>query len=128
MSAMRRRLASPTPSSTTRCPSMKISPSSGSCAPPRIFISVLLPAPFSPMSASTSPGCSDSETPDSAVTPGKRLVIPRICNNEAGADESAGLGVVLDTDILAEDARTRALALFLHFRQLGAERGHVFLA
>src|SRR5690606_4288012 len=48
------------------------------CAPPKIFIRVLLPAPFSPMRASTSPACKESETPSSASTPGNRLVIPLI--------------------------------------------------
>ena len=62
MSAMPSRFASRTPESTTGLPSSWISPSSGRYAPPRIFISVLLPAPFSPMSASTSPAESVSET------------------------------------------------------------------
>ena len=42
---------------------------------------MLLPAPFSPMSASTSPARAVSETSRSAVTPAKRLPIPRISSN-----------------------------------------------
>src|SRR5688500_10519754 len=64
--------------SSTALPSSSTCPSSGSCAPPRIFINVLLPAPFSPISASTSPRPRDRETFLSATTPGKRLVMPLI--------------------------------------------------
>src|SRR5262249_53797291 len=49
--------------------------------PPRIFISVDLPAPFSPTSATTSAGRASSETLLSATTPGNRLLIPRISSN-----------------------------------------------
>src|ERR1700722_9156410 len=44
--------------------------------PPRIFISVDLPAPFSPMRASTSPGRTRRLTFSSARTPGKDLLTP----------------------------------------------------
>src|ERR671937_63390 len=43
-----------------------------------MFISVDLPAPFSPRSACTSPRRRSKSTLSSATTPGKRLVIPRI--------------------------------------------------
>src|SRR5262245_10739752 len=43
-----------------------------------IFISVDLPAPFSPISACTLPGWSATSTFSSASTPGKRLPIPFI--------------------------------------------------
>ena len=56
---------------------MAISPPSGGCAPARIFIRVLLPAPFSPTSAWTSPGHIVRSTPLSARTPGKLFVTPR---------------------------------------------------
>src|SRR6187399_61799 len=69
--------------SSTALPSSRTCPSSGSCAPPRIFINVLLPAPFSPINASTSPRPSDRETSLSATTPGKRLVMPRIESKSA---------------------------------------------
>src|SRR3954447_2856339 len=38
---------------------------------------VLLPAPFSPSSAWTSPSSASKSTPAFAITPGNRLVIPR---------------------------------------------------
>src|SRR4051812_12403540 len=43
-----------------------------------MFISVLLPAPFSPSRAWIWPGWIDRSMPSLATTPGKRLVIPRI--------------------------------------------------
>src|SRR4030095_2020318 len=48
--------------------------------PPRIFIRVDLPAPFSPASATTSPALIWKSTPLSACTPPKRFSIPRICS------------------------------------------------
>src|SRR5262245_59375372 len=49
--------------------------------PPRIFINVDFPAPFSPTSATISPGRASSETLLSATTPGNRLPIPCISSN-----------------------------------------------
>ena len=43
-----------------------------------MFESVLLPAPFSPSSACTSPTAASKSTPSLATTPGNRFVIPRI--------------------------------------------------
>ena len=43
-----------------------------------MFESVLLPAPFSPSSACTSPTSASKSTWSFASTPGKRLVMPRI--------------------------------------------------
>src|ERR1041385_5405095 len=48
-------------------PSIVIEPSSGRSEPAITFISVLLPAPFSPMSACTSPSRSSRSTPSSAT-------------------------------------------------------------
>src|SRR5579862_6710726 len=59
-------------------PSTRISPSSARCAPARIFMSVDLPAPFSPTSTSTSPRYNVSETPESARTPGNDFPMLRI--------------------------------------------------
>ena len=42
-----------------------------------MFESVLLPAPFSPSSACTSPSAASKSTPSFATTPGNRFVIPR---------------------------------------------------
>ena len=43
-----------------------------------MFESVLLPAPFSPSSACTSPTFASKSTPSFATTPGKRFVMPYI--------------------------------------------------
>ena len=53
------------------------SPLSGWWTPARILTSVLLPAPFSPTSAWTSPGSSSSETSSSACVAPNRLEMPR---------------------------------------------------
>ena len=58
---------------STGCPAIRISPPSGGWTPPRIFISVLLPAPFSPISASTSPGRASSDTFDERGDAGEAL-------------------------------------------------------
>ena len=42
-----------------------------------MFESVLLPAPFSPSSACTSPSAASKSTPSFATTAGNRFVIPR---------------------------------------------------
>src|SRR5581483_5855675 len=59
-------------------PPIWMTPASGRCAPASTLMSVLLPAPFSPSSASTSPAWSSRFTPASACTPGKDLAIPSI--------------------------------------------------
>ncbi len=51
-------------------------PASGRCTPSMMRISVDLPAPFSPTSASTSPARMPSDTSDSACTTPKRLETP----------------------------------------------------
>src|SRR4051812_5229577 len=43
--------------------------------PERILTSVLLPAPLSPQSATTSPACTDSDTPASDWTPPNHLTM-----------------------------------------------------
>src|SRR5881394_1069553 len=67
------RLASRAFFNRTRRPASRISPSSGSWTPARSFISVDLPAPFSPTTAWTSPQRISKLTWSSAVTPPKRL-------------------------------------------------------
>ncbi len=64
-------------------PSSTISPSSGRQTPASTFISVLLPAPFSPTRPSTSPRWSVMPTRSSASTPGKRFEIARISRSGA---------------------------------------------
>ena len=49
-----------------------------------IFISLILPAPFSPMSACTEPGRSLSVTPSNALTPGNSFEIPLTSKGIAG--------------------------------------------
>src|ERR1700722_6009500 len=61
----------------TRRWSSSISPSSSWKTPEMALIRVDLPAPLSPAKATTSPGCTSSETPASACTPPKCLVALR---------------------------------------------------
>src|SRR5437016_5743542 len=56
-------------------PSTSIVPASGLISPASTFIKVLLPAPFSPISAWTSPFCKRRFTPSSATVGPKRLLI-----------------------------------------------------
>ena len=49
-------------------------------------MSVLFPAPFSPIRASTSPLLRMRETPRSAITPGNRLVMPLISSSAGVPD------------------------------------------
>ena len=51
-------------------PSTRIEPALGATTPPRIFISVDLPAPFSPTRPMTSPGATERLTSSRATTPG----------------------------------------------------------
>ena len=59
-------------------PSSVIRPASGCSAPDRIAISVLLPAPFWPTMAQTSPGRTDTSTPSTATVAPNAFRIPRI--------------------------------------------------
>src|SRR5215217_5141500 len=68
---------------STGSPLILMVPASLEMAPPRIFISVDFPAPFSPMSATISPVPTDKLTWSSATTPGNRLLIPSISRIEA---------------------------------------------
>ena len=70
-------IASPGVEKLTSRPPTEMVPSSGRCIPYRIFISVDLPAPFSPTSACTVPARTAKCTSLLATTPGKRLVMPR---------------------------------------------------
>ena len=59
-----------------------------------MFESVLLPAPFSPSSAWTSPTAASKSTASFASTPGKRFVMPRIAT--AGAVEAPAVTTAPD--------------------------------
>src|SRR5574337_737265 len=61
----------------TGSPRSRISPALGACTPEIALISVDLPAPLSPASASTSPHSRSKLTFSSACTPPKRLESPR---------------------------------------------------
>ncbi|OPZ65175.1 MAG: hypothetical protein BWY85_00750 [Firmicutes bacterium ADurb.Bin506] len=62
----------------TRSPLISISPESGRIRPVNMFISVLLPAPFSPRRAWISPRRTHRFAPLLATTPGNRFVTLRI--------------------------------------------------
>ena len=62
-----------------------------------MFESVLLPAPFSPSSACTSPAAASKSTASFATTPGKRFVIPRM----ATAGEAPGVPAPLASTVRA---------------------------
>src|SRR5579885_3098547 len=77
------------------CPSSLRLPRSAGCTPAMIFISVLLPAPFSPTSPWISPRASVKSTPRNASTPPKDLEIwPRsgTGGGEAAPPPASGLG------------------------------------
>ncbi len=59
-------------------------------APASTFISVLLPAPFSPQIECTSPAGATSDTSRNARTPPKFLVMCRISSRGEGPSAAAG--------------------------------------
>src|SRR5262252_6620918 len=67
-------------------PRKNIAPASGCSSPLMIFISVDLPAPFSPHTACTSPRFRSKSTSCSAVTAWNLLVIPRKRRRGGGRD------------------------------------------
>src|SRR5690606_37447820 len=84
----------------TRSPLTRISPSSGRCIPYRIFISVDLPAPFSPTTACTWPAATLSSMSLLATTPGNRLVIPRSSTAGSTSGQLVGYGDLPVHDLL----------------------------
>ncbi len=66
-------MASATVSDSRATPSIAIVPPDGATTPPRIFIRVDLPAPFSPISPTTSPRPAANETSRSACVAPKAL-------------------------------------------------------
>ena len=62
-----------------------MTPASGRSAPDRIAISVLLPAPFCPTSAHTSPGATWKSTPATATVAPNALRTPSIWKRGAAA-------------------------------------------
>src|SRR6516164_6174661 len=82
-----------------------------------MFERVVLPAPFSPSSACTSPTPASKVTPSFATTPGKRFVIPSM--RTAGGEEApvapaplpfvALAGATSDTGLRRRNPRDRSL-------------------
>src|SRR5215210_5712610 len=98
-------------------PFRKISPSSGRYSPVRMLDSVVLPAPFSPSSACTSPGAASKSTWSLATTAGKRLVTPRsaIAGREGGAEAPpSGLSALGATDDALDEPVHRVQVLDRH--------------
>ena len=85
---MPHRRAWATEENSTRSPSTTIVPAVGCMTPATIRINVLLPAPFSPTIANTSPRASVSDTSSNARTPEKCLLIWRTSSSGWGVDMS----------------------------------------
>src|SRR5579863_2125495 len=62
-------------------PSKRTAPPCGAISPARRPMSVVLPAPFGPITACSSPGGTASVIESAATTPPKRLLRPSICNS-----------------------------------------------
>src|ERR1700745_3933493 len=92
-----------------RCsrPSRRKRPENSGCTPARIFISVLLPAPFSPTRPWISPGRSAKSTPRSASTPPKVLPIP--FSSRRGEEPSAMAGS--DQEVILHPLHPRRVGL-----------------
>src|SRR4051794_6512271 len=69
------------PSRDTSVPAKRIVPASGRSSPESSAIRVVLPAPFGPMIAWSSPGATASDTSLVAVRPPKRLISPRVSSS-----------------------------------------------
>src|SRR5438067_1805072 len=79
-----------------------------------MFISVDLPAPFSPSSACTSPGRSSKSTRSSATTPGNRFVMPRISRTVAASTAHDSKDLLLKRRGDLEPARDDLLPDLVH--------------
>src|SRR5262245_18624339 len=99
------------------CPSTRMTPLSGQCTPPRMRISVDLPAPFSPTMAWISPKPTTNETPSSAsVAPNCLLTrsapaagwVIASTRNEGDLHLLVGEPAALDDHVVVE--RDRAVA------------------
>src|SRR5437762_11783103 len=66
------------PSREISAPAKRMMPLSGFSSPESALISVVLPAPFGPMTAWISPGATDRDTSPVATRPPKRLVSPLV--------------------------------------------------
>src|SRR5207302_303721 len=95
-----------------------------------VLMRVLLPAPFSPQSACTSPFPRSKETPSSAFTPGNSLLIALSSRRAIGREK--GLAFRLGGDVLGlvpavRDHRGSEVVL-VHLDRRQQDRRHVLLA
>src|SRR5262245_32095612 len=77
-----------TVSAVTSLPSKWMRPASGAISPASWAMSVVLPAPFGPITACSSPFGTASEIASDAITPPKRLLRPSICNSASATVDS----------------------------------------
>src|SRR5215467_13412372 len=89
------------------CPSSSRRPENSGCTPAMIFISVLLPAPFSPTRPWISPGRSAKSTPRSASTPPKAFVMP-FSSRMGGRPSDIG---ILDQEVILHPLHARRVGL-----------------
>src|SRR5215475_2138128 len=75
-------------SAVTSLPSKWMRPSSGAISPASCAMSVVLPAPFGPITACSCPFGTASEIASEAITPPKRLLRPSICNSASATVDS----------------------------------------
>src|SRR2546429_7679809 len=101
-------------------PSTSIVPASGLIRPASTFIKVLLPAPFSPISACTSPFCKRRLTPSSATVGPKRLLILE--------SERTVIDFVVETFSLARRSVVGTFSLAQAFTPGEAENPDCFLS
>ncbi len=87
-------------------PSTSMVPSSGFWTPYRIFISVDLPAPFSPTMACTVPARTSMSMSWLAITPGKRFPMPR--RRTAMVSVSAGVAGLVSVVVMAHAPKVKA--------------------
>src|SRR4051794_35491635 len=106
-------------SETVRCcfcsPRSLIVPELGAVTPPRMRINVLLPAPFSPISPTTSPGATARLTWERACTPGYDLEMSISSRTGSGmphrfsaAMETSSPAVGTNFDVSDSDRRPKA--------------------
>src|SRR5947209_8565998 len=88
------------PSREMSRPPKRIAPASGRSSPASAAISVVLPAPFGPIIACSSPGSTVSATSPSATRPPKRLLSPAVSSSGSAIDPAR-------RGKQAEDARSR---------------------
>ena len=128
----------------TAAPSSVMRPASGCSAPERMAINVLLPAPFWPTMAQTSPGKTETSTPSTATVAPNVFRMPRISKRgvpvlaalvllqpaiEVGLQQRLGLGRLhvgpRDDADAGVDPALDWLALELRDDRLDAEVAHV---